>query len=336
MFKGIKIEFSSLFKWIISIGEIAAVTLLLFKFYDPTDLKNDIAFCFLGISLIIALIINLIITFKWLKERSNWLKEKEIIKLSNNEELLRLTRKSMYADVLDKINIAFCDLDRVLRNKNCELSEYLNCFTEFCTRLSKIFSTLTNSDCGVCIKVGYSEVETKRLNDYKAYTLCRDTHSKDRDNHNIEIDNYYKDNTDFDLIFKNIKNAKGKHFFSNSLLSMPYYKNTSFLKCEFPLEGFAPKTSIDEKRRLWPLSYKSTIVAPICPSIGIDRNTDKLLGFLCVDSNEELRFDEQYDCDLLVGCADGMFNVFNQFLEKFPQNKILSNGEKFRELSTKE
>jgi hypothetical protein len=311
--------------WILPIGEIAAVILLLTKFFPSLNQNNVIAFWFLGLSLIIAIIANFIFTLKWDKEKVKWDKEKnELIEL-HKTEVEDLSRKASYADIQDKINESFSDLDRVLRTNNCQEKEYIICFTEFCTRLANIFAIITKVDCYVCIKLGTESTGTKLINDYKAFTLCRDTLSKARDHFDDKIEHFYKDNTDFEMIFKNIKEPKGRFFFCNSLPSLLYYNNTSFQKYTHPIFGFPPKTPIEDKKKIWPLEYRSTIVAPICPSLGEDRNADKLLGFLCLDSNSENKFHEKYDVELLIGCADGIFNVLNQFLEKFPKNNIQNN-----------
>jgi len=57
--------------------------------------------------------------------------------------------------------------------------------------------------------------------------------------------------------------------------------------------GYPPSMSFEEKNRTWPLKYKSTIVAPICPSIHEHRTNEKLLGFICVDSMDIGAFRDQ-------------------------------------------
>ncbi len=67
----------------------------------------------------------------------------------------------------------------------------------------------------------------------------------------------------------------------------------------------------------WPLPYKSTIVVPICP---IEENTlAGLVGFLCVDSTRNLAFKKDYDVELLLGIAEGIYNTVREMLSE--QNK---------------
>jgi hypothetical protein len=307
----------------VSIGEGVAVFLLVSHIWHSASEDFKYYIVFFGLSLLVLIFINLYLTIKINNQKTQWLSEKEQLMSTHSIEKKVLERSARYADVIPTLNRAFCTLDETLRNKETTKKDFLTAFDVYCTKLAVAFKHITGKDCGVCIKVNNNppESEINKNNpvfSYISFDLSRDNLVEGRE-YKDEILHEYKKNTDFDKIFKNINTDKGKYFFSNNLLTLPLYNNTSFERYEFPYTGFPPNTSYEEKTKNWPLKYQSTIVAPICPSIADHRKKEKLLGFLCVDSNFTDIFNEAQDTELLIGCADGMWNVLYEFLQKFPK-----------------
>ena len=59
----------------------------------------------------------------------------------------------------------------------------------------------------------------------------------------------------------------------------------------------------------WKLPYYSEIVVPIIPLENKNQDKYKILGFICVDSNKINCFTEKYDTAILLGVADGIYDI---------------------------
>lgn len=286
-----------------------------------------------NVNIIIAIITLAIISL--IVIATNYKLINEIIQ-SNEETLHRIDKISKLEKIVDKsdkyiksigkLNDAFANVHDILRIDKKEEKDFIIAFREFCSQLSLVFKDITGTNCCVCIKVMYVVDSSKNslsindlsINDLAAYTLGRDkiTHNRDRFENGFEIKHMLSKNTDYETIFKNLSTHKGRMFFSNSLPNIMYYKNTSFLYHEgFQETGYPPKTSVVEKRKSWPLPYKSCIVVPICPTSADDRNPDNLLGFLTVDSDEENVFIKENDSEIIIGCAEGIYNTLFEYLK---------------------
>jgi hypothetical protein len=149
--------------------------------------------------------------------------------------------------------------------------------------------------------------------------LCRDLHSDGRNEGDQQIQHTIRHNTDFYSIYANLNNEKGHFFFHPNLLAYQGYSNTSFLK----YDGFKSHDPYgyhqdEASKHDWPLPYKTCIVAPICPSVGDpNRKPEQFFGFLCVDSPDKGVFDKTIDVKIVMGCADGLFNVLKEIEDKF-------------------
>jgi hypothetical protein len=288
-----------------------------------------LAICFLGVSLLLAISVNLYLHIKSKKElvTQSLIYDEKIDALQREnteyEEIIRNDERiKKYASTFEYLNFAFSDLHNTERIYSiADEKEQKQSFKNFCTKISQVFEMITGSKCHVCIKifVQRNRKNPEKIANYQLGTFVRDllhSHRESVDNEK-KIQHVLKNNTDFEYVFQNIGSEKGKYFFCNDLTSIEGYKNTSFLKHGDSITYFPQNTSPQEKETHWPLDYSSVICAAICPGISDQRNTNTLLGFLCVDSIEKNVFIEPMDTEILCGCADGLYNPLKIFLETF-------------------
>jgi hypothetical protein len=110
-----------------------------------------------------------------------------------------------------------------------------------------------------------------------------------------------------------------RYFLGNNLPSDGSYKNSSIESSHkyYPGEDDTRLEKIFKylnRRRNWPLKYKSTLVVPIYPLVR-ESNEDNTqpIGFLCVDSRSRRTFNRGYDLDIMRGVADGLYYYLKDF-----------------------
>ncbi|MEZ4788406.1 MAG: hypothetical protein R2811_00120 [Flavobacteriales bacterium] len=177
-----------------------------------------------------------------------------------------------------------------------------------CNELKKLFEKRFPSfSYSVCIKVLGKDVDLTKVTAHaEVLTLCRDEESyKKRSTQAVIVHNIFE-NTCFDYIFHRLGDTAKSHYLNNDIPADLNYMNTSA-----KVWGELPDTDdIQERRKLWPLPYRSEIVVPITPIIPDEEGTPKqFLGFMCVDCNAENGFHKKYDAQLLRGVADGLFDL---------------------------
>lgn len=300
------------------------------------NINGVLWFVFISISLIIALISNLINTITYrndVKAKDESFKkqvdqyEAKLLKLEN--ELCENERFARYSKFFPHLNKAFSEMHNTVRAENLDVTLHKDAFKEFCTKLSQIFTTVKGVECHVCIKIISIEGKNNnKIDKLLATTFVRDLLILNRDSiDDMKIKHQISNNTDFKYIFNNINSEKGRYFFSNNLAAIPYYRNTSFLKKIQDLSSL-DNLSLEEKEKKWPLEYFSTINAPICPGITSQRSNSTLLGFLCIDSKQKDVFNENVDAEIISGCADGLYNSLVIFKENLEKQKKLNHEKK--------
>jgi len=331
-----KVNWTALLNWGSIFANIITLLFLILKFIPSLgdDTTSILVVSFLGIALMVALLVNAIMFYHWQGEKSAIANEKELEINALKEEIKSLSRNSKYASVFKLVNAGFSPIHKLIRDNETSEKEYIRVFTKFCDLLSNVFTQIVGEQCSVCIK-GLGEEDDDSIGELDesagtskeqnieylfAATLFRDTNSSvERDQlskDHADVIHWYVRNTDFAILYKNINGANGRYWFCNNLPKLDKYSNTSFLYYDgFQINGFPGVVSYDEKLEKWPLEYKATITVPICPSINQDRNVDKIAGFLCVDVGRIDIFEEAVDPQLLIGCADGMFNALAKFVD---------------------
>ncbi len=212
-----------------------------------------------------------------------------------------LSRAAKYGSALSSINLAFSFVHG-LDSRNLNLSQVSADLNIFCDHIAKAYTTITGAKCACCIKVLSWRTDghgTKRL---AADTAFRDTESlHSRPIGDPKIIHWVEENSDFVMILERFHHGGQRYFLGNRLPFHYGYRNTSFKR--YGHDSFSEERSIIRYIR-WPLPYRSTIVAPICSL----RETakDRVVGFLCIDSNRLNVFKRFFDVDLLLGIADGI------------------------------
>jgi hypothetical protein len=254
----------------------------------------------------------------------------------------KLVRNSKFVRALPLVNDAFTEIHTALGNKNSSSQVYILSFRAFCNRLSQAFTDITGERCHACIKVSNLTQDAAGNFVYVTRTIAREKLDPNnplkpsRDINDREHIAQISDNTDFNEIFYNIENNKSRFFFSNSLPKRQRkgYRNSSFLYHGMPITGPVQKKVFlfFKKWEKWPLPYKSTFVAAICPSIATQHSKDPIAGFLCIDSANTSIFIMQDDISLVIGCANGLFNAIREYnLKAEEEAEILEETRKQEE-----
>ena len=208
-----------------------------------------------------------------------------------------------YLDCEDSIrkihNSLICDYQKI---KQQDLNGIIIDLSNICTAISDAFEIVKNTKIGVCIKYVNGE-----YNNPYVKTLCRDSHSYNqrKELDELEDEDYIMQNTDFAHIFKLI-GQRVKHnklfYCQNRLANKHQYNNTHLRDIELPSGLF----DYYNRRRKWPLPYKSTVVVPFLSS-----NGSHLDGFLCIDSSNSDCFIEGMDVAILQQIALFMQELIN-------------------------
>lgn len=217
--------------------------------------------------------------------------------------------KDIYTDKLSKANYygqshgylsaAFAIIHKMNRIENLTFEIAVAELGKFCTLIKEFFEVKNGEQCSCCIKILIKDGELEE-GDFRVITLCRDSKSDvDREPANAKRIHAVKDNTCFMHFFENINTHEGRFFLSNDLIKRPEYKNSS-------MEYYRNSTS-----EPWKLPYKSELVVPLIAKIPDDGTP--VLGFFCVDSKGIENFNSNFDPEMLIGIADGLYNtLYNQ------------------------
>jgi hypothetical protein len=225
-------------------------------------------------------------------------------------------RSRLYGECLPIINSAFSNMHEVLRSqqgKEVDLREGYLVSKDLCERLADAFSLITGARCSVsirCLSSAHGDLESFAF--ARSSYQCERRKYNDNESNDVEgekIIHYIKNNTDFHEIIENIGKIEGRYFICNYLPLKKDYQNTSFKTYG------APSRFLFMRPFNWSLPYRSTLVVPICPDIADRRTADDLLGFLCVDSRRSNVFKKDYDTDLMIGMADGLYDLIEMVQE---------------------
>lgn len=288
----IRAIYDYLFAILTILGGIAA--LLLFDHDYFGKLKNEalVAVIFIGIFAVIFLVYAMCLHAVW-------------------------GRAVRYGLLLPYLNQGFSHIHDATREVPPNPDRILQACRHLCGSVATAFTVLTATPCAVSIElIEANQVDGKKR--LSVVTMCRDEQSSGlRDYPDAPgIQHWLDENSDFSSILQNISTPRGRFFISNRLPFLAGYQNTSFAK----YGGNPPLSRIPLWRHIhrlwrWPLPYKSAMVSPICPGLASKRAADNLVGFLCVDSPRLFVFKEQFDTEILMGVADGIFAAVDKYLD---------------------
>lgn len=300
-----------------AMAELAALVLLFMHFFEIAKKEEVELIGFYIVTTLFSIVILVKAIIAWRK--------------------IKLHRKANIASALPIINDAFTRIHTTLGNNASTASDYLKAFRHFCNRLSEAFHEITGTYCHVSIKISSSATDANGNTIYSAEAIARErkkvlNHSEPvRSFYDKGATHLYSENTDFEEIFFNSKNNRERFFICNNIpkrAKKGQYQNSSFKNFSLPITG-PPKRPWPWReefwvngqwkiwrRRVWPLAYRSTIVAPIFPSLSDPTPQDTIAGFLCIDCRETRMFRKEEDIPLLIGCANGLFNAIKEYDKK--------------------
>ncbi|NMR34946.1 hypothetical protein HIO71_12190 [Chryseobacterium aquaticum] len=262
-----------------------------------------------------------------LKQNVGKLEEK--VKLQN-DIISKLEPEKGYGIALKKLHIAFSIVNQYFyekrnnkeKTKNEIEDEIKDVIKSFCNCLSDIYTEKVGAKCSVSIKLIEEDFEKSRLESI-VKNFERDKNSTERDNDLNYKDHDHKisDNTCFYKIVKAyIKSDEENLHYSNNHLSTDTSYDTSSLECLIEKMNRLEKKKVKrglinptERPDVWRkyICYQSEIVVPLLLVHKPFENS--LLGFLCVDSEIENAFNEEYDVPLIKGVADGIYEILTDF-----------------------
>lgn len=247
------------------------------------------------------------------------------LKLSENYKKIYALNNKAFAHLREG------DRENLISNDKEQLR---NTIREYCNNINEAFSLAKNTpstDWHVCIKLftrpqNNNFKANQDVKNVKVRTFMRDG----RGNGNrakvdrVKIEHFITENTDFLEIFERLSEGESGCFFSNDLLTIEDYKNSSLKrinKDKSPFFKYA-QASMDVKEDKWPLLYRSAIVVPICPGAMTPNLEDgTFIGFLCIDHSNKDIFDD-IDIDIAYGFADALYDVLNRYIGKYILNTI--------------
>ena len=225
--------------------------------------------------------------------------------------------KSRYAEILSSLEENFLILQKLVAEQTATVGQIEQGCIRLVTNLAKIFSLTTSTACSVCIKVieGDPKVHQNESLRPKVRTLCRnDDAEKRRKLADISSVSHWVDqNTDFYNLHQNAGTPREYCFFSNNIPGLRGYRNSSFEVYGSPADSLI-LTKLFPPFASWPLPYKSTIVVPILPRAH-DAQSQRLYGYLCVDSRSRGAFSRRYDPELLTGIAECLCAVVKRYCD---------------------
>lgn len=200
------------------------------------------------------------------------------------------------------LSAAFAIIHKMNRVKGLTFEMAVVELSHFCTLIKEFFEIKNGAICACCIKILVKDDNLPR-GDLRVITLCRDSKSNpSREHATSTVTHTVRKNTCFLHFFENI-NTHERHFFlSNDLTTHTDYHNSSFEYYGKPMAGN------------WTLPYKSEIVVPIIARIPDDKTP--ILGFFCVDSQGVENFNTEFDPEMLIGVADGLYNTLYYQVKK--------------------
>lgn len=246
---------------------------------------------------------------------------------------LHYRRKALYAEVLSDVYRIAVDIERLRGQETLVGIEEKS--KQIVNQLAQIMFRVTKTPCSVCIKT----ISVKRRGDDEflpvADTLCRDDVSLNTDREILIKDttNWVYNNTAFKKLHTEHP-ERTRVFFCNHLPFLKGYENTSFTA----YGGEPPKFRLIRMLPgVWPLPYKSTIIASIlsepCNSEEQTENR-RVIGFICLDAKPFEVFDKRYDEIIVKTIADALSPVLQQHKRLQKANETFTNVTTTRTLTT--
>ncbi len=248
-----------------------------------------------------------------LEDRSN----KLFILEGNLANIASDNNYKLYGNAIIVLSEMFSKFHAIRKKTKLEERELRETLEYMCNKIKQIFEHNNKSDSvklySVCIKLFVFEAKSRQLlPELRIATLCRDEKSIEARRAYSKGEHHMYANTCFLEVYRELKEYGRGYYFNNRIPIDIYYANSSALAY-----GRLPDKNLsnDERRKRWPLPYRSELVVPLSPLLG-SGNKLQFIGYLCVDCNEEDGFNVQYDPGMLQGVADGIFDLVKRGVDK--------------------
>lgn len=318
---------SEAFKWSLKwyFGSFSATvgTFFFFEKYLEFDRWRSLryAIAMFGLVFMVRAFIQYVLKIDELEKVVNQ-KQKKLDYFENSQAKDDLIKKyNYYGEVLIALKEIFSQINKIKRNPSTTKKDISDQLIRTANRLKSLFEKRLNKTYSVSIKVIIKEKDIQISENSEITTLIRDEESyfQRKDHASNGSKHTIKENTCFNEILKNIEYPNKALFFSNNLVNLSDYHNSSVKDY-----GRMPR-DIDDKTKedYWTLPYKSEIVVPISPiSFTSDTRKNHFFGYLCVDCDEINGFHKKYDMHNLLGVADGLSDLLEQWLTlKYKENE---------------
>jgi hypothetical protein len=264
---------------------------------------------------------------KQLQEKINHLEEK----LETQTKIInKLKEEEGYGFAVRELYIAFSILNQYFYDKKNKPQsskkeaedEIKNIIKSFCNCLSEIYTKKVGAKCSVSIKLIEGNFEKHRLESIvKNFERDKDSDDRDENKDYRSHDHKVSDNTCFfGIVNDYIKYNEDRLFYPNHSLPTDITYMTSSLDCIVDNLSRKDKKRIRkglidpiERQKIWNkyISYKSELVVPLL--LAHKPLDNSLIGFLCIDSEIENAFNEEFDVPLIKGVADGIYEIITDF-----------------------
>ncbi|MCE9629081.1 MAG: hypothetical protein K8Q91_03750 [Candidatus Vogelbacteria bacterium] len=229
----------------------------------------------------------------------------------------RYSRKARYVESLQMLTAAFLDA----QDASPEAMANSEPITSITNLIAEAFTVLTGTQCAACVKFVQPTAESS---DLEFVTLCRSTHSKDRDAAHGRVRHSLQKNSALLWIFEHVGQPEMEVFFEDDLPGRPHYENTSFEVYGKPKEDRPMFLNPLRRRMTWRLPYQSVILSPIVPRLSGEK--EKIVGFLAVDSRSRKAFYRRYDIQLVRSLAAALHPLVYEWLsKKYPKQENLND-----------
>lgn len=242
----------------------------------------------------------------------------------------KLKEEEGYGLAIRELYIAFSILNQYFYKKRSQKEkskdeaedEIKNIIKSFCNCLSEIYTKKIGAKCSVSIKLIEGNFEKHRLESIvKNFERDKDSTDRDNDKNYSEHEHKVSNNTCFyEIVNGFINSEEDSLFYINPSLSKDVKYKTSSLDCKVKHLSRKEKKKngnglkdLKERPKIWNkyISYESEIVVPLL--LANKPFESGLLGFLCLDSEIENAFNEEFDIPLIKGVADGIYEIITDF-----------------------
>ena len=208
------------------------------------------------------------------------------------------------------------------KNRDVNQEVFKDKATLLCNQIEKIFNRMLDAKTAVCIKLFRTDtILDKDIDEWEIQTFVRSSSTSDERYQYDRKSDKIIENTDFEIILRDVGKAKQKDFFYavNIKKYIDYFEKESGEKFRNSHENYQYNSAI-----VVPIRIKASNMHPELKKLCTDKDYFHVVGFLCIDTEET--FDDvkhnykysQFMSSLKYACAisDSMYHFFESYLIK--------------------